>query len=133
MHGSAKGGPIDTDALLTANSDQLVPSQKAVKTYCAAQLGAAITSLTGEVVAAGGGAAAATIANDSITNAKMANNAIDTAEIVADAVTNVKLANMANGTIKGRATAGTGDPEDLTIDQLTNIQAYVLKRAFLVG
>lgn len=31
-----------------------------------------------------------------------------------DAVSNAKLANVATDTIKGRATAGTGDPEDLT-------------------
>jgi len=31
--GSAYGIPIDTDGTLAANSDQLVPSQKAVKTY----------------------------------------------------------------------------------------------------
>lgn len=41
--------------------------------------------------------------------------------IVNDAVTNAKMANMANGTIKGRTTAGTGDPEDLTATQLTAI------------
>lgn len=34
--------------------------------------------------------------------------------ITADAVTNTKLANMAVNTIKGRITAGTGDPEDLS-------------------
>jgi hypothetical protein len=36
--------------------------------------------------------------------------------IDAASVTNTKLANMANATVKGRATAGTGVPEDLTLD-----------------
>lgn len=39
--------------------------------------------------------------------------------IDSDAVTNAKLANVATGTIKGRSTAGTGDPEDLTGTQAT--------------
>lgn len=33
MQGSTKGVPIDTDSLLANNSDLLVPSQKAIKTY----------------------------------------------------------------------------------------------------
>lgn len=41
------------------------------------------------------------------------------AAIAADAVSNVKLANVATATLKGRATAGTGDPEDLTGTQAT--------------
>ncbi|MFN4201890.1 MAG: hypothetical protein ACK4GM_02395 [Tabrizicola sp.] len=39
--------------------------------------------------------------------------------IAAGAVTNAKLADMATATIKGRASAGTGDPEDLTAAQAT--------------
>lgn len=39
--------------------------------------------------------------------------------IAADAVTNSMLANMATATFKGRTTAGTGDPEDLTAAQAT--------------
>ena len=39
--------------------------------------------------------------------------------IANDAVTNAKLANMATATIKGRTTAGTGVPEDLTGTQVT--------------
>ena len=61
----------------------------------------AVTSLTGDVTGSGGGAMATTIANDVVTNAK--------------------LDNMATQTIKGRTTAGTGDPEDLTATQATAI------------
>jgi Repeat of unknown function (DUF5907) len=34
-----------------------------------------------------------------------------------DAITNAKLANVATATFKGRVTAGTGDPEDMTVAQ----------------
>lgn len=45
-----------------------------------------------------------------------------TGTIANDAVTNAKLANMAAGTHKGRAIgAGTGDPQDLTPDQSSAI------------
>lgn len=59
-------------------------------------------TLTGDVTGSGTGSFAATIANDAVTNAKMAN--------------------MAQSTIKGRAAgAGTGDPTDLTATQATAI------------
>lgn len=54
--------------------------------------------LTGDVTGSGTGSFAATIANDAVTNAK--------------------LANMAGSTVKGRNTAGSGDPEDMTMAQL---------------
>lgn len=66
-------------------------------------------TLTGNVTGSGTGSFAATIANDAVTNAK--------------------LADMATGTVKGRLTAGTGDPEDLTSVQARQaLQAGVLFR-----
>jgi hypothetical protein len=41
--------------------------------------------------------------------------------IAADVVDNTKAANMATARIKGRVTAGTGDPEDLTGTQATTL------------
>jgi hypothetical protein len=41
--------------------------------------------------------------------------------IAADAVDNTKLANMNTATLKGRVTAGTGDPEDLTAVQVRTL------------
>lgn len=71
-------------------------------------------AFTGEVTKAAGGTAL-TIANDAVVTAKILN----------DAVTNPKLANMATGTIKGRSTAGTGDPEDLSAAQVKSLLAIV--------
>ncbi len=58
-------------------------------------------TLTGDVTGSGTGSLAASIASDAVSNAK--------------------LANVATATIKGRATAGTGDPEDLTGTQATTL------------
>lgn len=63
--------------------------------------GAGITDLTGDVTATGPGSAAATIA--------------------ANAVTNAKLAEMATLTIKGNNTGGTTEPLDLTTAETTAI------------
>ena len=50
---------------------------------------------------------------------------VATAGIADDAVTNPKLANMAEGTVKGRAiAAGTGDPTDLTGQQAAGLLRY---------
>ena len=47
--------------------------------------------------------------------------------IASNAVTNTKLNDMAEGTVKAKITAGTGDPEDVTLaDFATEIQPLVL-------
>jgi len=42
----------------------------------------------------------------------------DLIDLVGEPVSNARLADMATDTIKGRTTAGTGDPEDLTVAQV---------------
>ncbi len=58
-------------------------------------------TLTGDVTGSGTGSFAVTIANNAVSNAK--------------------AADMAAATFKGRVTAGTGDPEDLTGTQATSL------------
>lgn len=90
-----KTGPscngVTDNYVYTASSNKCV--------WAAAGGGSAITSLTTDVTATGPGAAVATIASGAVTNAKMAN--------------------VSTATFKGRTTAGTGAPEDLTATQAT--------------
>ncbi len=58
-------------------------------------------TLTGDVTGSGTGSFAATIANDAVSNAK--------------------LANMTASTIKARVTGSTGDPEDATLTQVLDL------------
>jgi hypothetical protein len=51
--GTTKGIPIDTDATLAANSDQLVASQKATKTYADTKLSASGGTLTNDLTVTG--------------------------------------------------------------------------------
>lgn len=57
----------------------------------------------------------------SVTTGKLAASAVTTAKITDANVTNAKLADMATTRIKGRVTALTGVPEDLTAAQATTI------------
>lgn len=63
-------------------------------------------ALTGDVTGSGTGTFATTIANDAVTNAKMAN--------------------MATNRLKGRSTAGTGDPEDIVVGAGLTLSAGTL-------
>jgi hypothetical protein len=51
---------------------------------------------------------------------------VGTSQIDDDAVSNAKAANMATATLKGRSTAGTGDPEDLTASQVRTLLSLVI-------
>jgi len=78
------------------------------------------SALIGDVTASQG-SNTTVIANDAVTTVKILNSNVTTAKIAADAVDNTKLANVATATFKGRVTAGTGDPEDLTGTQATTL------------
>jgi hypothetical protein len=73
--------------------------------------------------------AGSTLSSDVATNNAKATNATHTGDvtgataltIAADAVTNAMLADVATARIKGRVTALTGDPEDLTGTQATTL------------
>lgn len=96
---------ISADRTLTidvSNADRTIDlagnlTVSATATVSGTNTGDQTITLTGDVTGSGTGSFAATIANDSVTNAK--------------------LANMATQTFKGRTTAGTGDPEDLSVAQ----------------
>lgn len=95
---------LGTDVLppLTGNALKVlqVNAGETAAEWAVAGSGGAIT-LIGDVTGTGSGVFATTIANDVVTNAK--------------------LANMATATFKGRATAGAGDPEDLNATQATSL------------
>lgn len=86
---SLAAASTSTTGALTSTDWNTFNSKQAAGNY--------ITALTSDVTASGPGSAAATIA--------------------AQAVTNAKLANVATATFKGRTTSGTGSPEDLTVAQ----------------
>lgn len=83
--------------------DLTVAQAKTLLNLAGTNTGDQTITLTGDVTGSGTGSFAATIPNDTVTNAK--------------------AANMATATIKGRATAGTGDPEDLTATQVKTLLA----------
>jgi hypothetical protein len=84
--------------------------------------GAYLQSVRGLNIVDGGGV---TWSFDSSTNT-LTVSAISGTGIANDSVSNANLANMAQGTIKGRAAAaGTGDPTDLTAAQVKTVLALI--------
>lgn len=83
------------------------------------------SSAVGESQLASDSVSSAKIQANAVGASEIASGAVGTSELSNDSATNAKLANMAQDTIKGRATAGTGDPEDLTASQVrTMLSVY---------
>jgi hypothetical protein len=70
---------------------------------------------------ADGAITTAKIASFNVTTDKLGSLAVTTNIIASNAVTNTKLADMASQRIKGRISAGTSDPEDLTASQVRTL------------
>jgi hypothetical protein len=92
---------INADNTVTALSDSEFRTAIGAQVAGAYLTGNETITLSGDVTGSGTTTITTTIGNDSVSNAK--------------------LANMAVNTIKGRATTGTGDPEDLTAAQVRTI------------
>ncbi|WP_374398508.1 DUF2793 domain-containing protein [Tabrizicola sp.] len=98
-HGSRAGGGLHAAATGAAAGFMAAADKAKLDAISGTNTGDQTITLTGDVTGSGTGSFAATIAGNAVTNAK--------------------LADVASGTLKGRATAGTGDPEDLTGAQAT--------------
>lgn len=76
-------------------------------------------SFTGDITGGSGSATIeATIANNAVENVMMANNSVDTSELVNNSVTYAKLQQINTDTFLGRDSAGTGNVEEITLNQL---------------
>jgi hypothetical protein len=95
----------DTRELALRIEAELNALDEAVTAAAEAAASAGITALTGDVTASGTGSVVATIANLAVTTAKIA----------ANAVTFAKIQTIATDSLIGRDTAGTGDPESITV------------------
>jgi hypothetical protein len=109
LAGIAAGATVNSaDATLLARAN-----------HTGTQLAATISDFSATVAAT----AAVTANTAKVTNATHTGDVTGATSltIANDVVTNAKLANMVTASIKGRTTAGTGDPEDLTGAQVRTL------------
>ncbi|MCH9621010.1 MAG: hypothetical protein S4CHLAM20_04240 [Chlamydiia bacterium] len=110
-------------ALLPGASGQVVIIEagdgKIYKVNVSDLLGASVPDGTyGDIVVSSGGSVW-TIGTGVVTVNKIATNAVVSGKIADNNVGNTKLTDMASGTIKGRVSAGVGNPTDLTATEVT--------------
>lgn len=110
--GSASDASDDADAA-AASATAAASSATAAASSATAAAGSASNAATAQTAAEAAQAAAET--------AQAAAEAAAGGTVADDSITNAKLANVATGTIKGRTTSGTGDPEDLTPAQARGV------------
>ena len=86
-------------------------------------------TLTGDVTGgSGAGTIATTIANNAVENSMMADNSVNTSELVNNSVTIGKLQQIGTDSFLGRDSAGTGNVEVISLDDLEvmlNLNQYL--------
>lgn len=116
--GAAAYAPISADYIVGTTNGTLTGERVATST----------TSITVDIATAG----QAKFKRAALTGDVTASADTNSTTIANDAVSNAKMANMATATLKGRTTAGTGDPEDITasaaIDLIGSTRGSVLYR-----
>ena len=128
--GTTKGVPIDTDPLLAANSDLLVPSEKAVRTYIAAN-SVAFSSLFANPPLSYNGAGVFSISQASAsTNGYLSSTDWSTfsAKVPTGPITTSGLTQSTNKLL-GRGTAATGDVEEITLGTNLSLSGTTLNAA----
>jgi hypothetical protein len=98
-----------------AGTGVVVPNGARMMLYCnGTNVVEGITLFNGTVNLADGVVTTAKLADGAVTTAKIADGAVTTAKLADDSVPFAKMQNIATARLLGRATAGTGDVEELT-------------------
>jgi len=95
--------------------------------------GSYLTALTGDIAATGPGSAVATIQPNAITSTKLNDGAVTTTKLADKAVTFGKVQDLATNKLLGRATAGSGAMEEITLGTGLSFSGTTLNAAVSGG